>query len=171
MRAYSVKKESPYSADGTPREINTLCQVYLTAPSNVETYQISFHVKDKEYGGEMSFDNVKTQYYFSCSIDVDHLPFIEFTLSYKEQTVLLKAETIKTDDTITPKKALEFVRIGEPALFKKMTDKYGFTGEIHIRLLYEDAPYYYVGIIGRDGKTTAFLLNGETGKILAKRES
>lgn len=51
-----------------------------------------------------------------------------------------------------------------------MTDEYGFAGEIYLRLLYEDAPYYYVGVVSKGGKTTAFLLNGKTGKLLAKRE-
>ena len=52
-----------------------------------------------------------------------------------------------------------------------MTDKYGFAGEIYIRLLYEEAPYYYVGIIDRSGGCNAFLMNAETGKILARRQS
>jgi hypothetical protein len=51
-----------------------------------------------------------------------------------------------------------------------MTDKYGFTGEIYLRLLYEDAPYYYVGVINRKGEITAFLVNATTGKVLAQRK-
>ena len=54
---------------------------------------------------------------------------------------------------------------------ESMTDKYGFTGEIYIRLIYEDAPYYYVGIIDRNGTINAFLLNATSGKILAKRQT
>ena len=50
-----------------------------------------------------------------------------------------------------------------------MTDKYGFSGEIYLRLIYEDSPYYYVGIIERNGTVHAFLINAQTGKILAKR--
>jgi uncharacterized membrane protein YkoI len=70
----------------------------------------------------------------------------------------------------------DFVRTLDAQIDKKEAEleiflrKYGFTGEICIRLLYEDAPYYYVGVIGQNGKTTAFLLNGKTGKLLAKRE-
>ena len=51
-----------------------------------------------------------------------------------------------------------------------MTDKYGFSGEIYLRLIYEDSPYYYVGVINRNSEVNAFLLNAETGKILAKRK-
>ena len=52
-----------------------------------------------------------------------------------------------------------------------MTDKYGFTGEIYLRLIYEETAYYYVGIIDRNGNIYAFLVNAQTGKILAKRQS
>ena len=83
----------------------------------------------------------------------------------------LCALSIKTETTRSPKQILEDLKNGESELFSSMTDKYGFTGEIYIRILYEDFPYYYVGVIDRNGKTNAFLLNGETGKILAKRES
>jgi uncharacterized membrane protein YkoI len=52
-----------------------------------------------------------------------------------------------------------------------MTDKYGFKGEIYFRLIYEGNPYYYIGIINRNGEITAFLINAKTGKTLARRNS
>ena len=39
-----------------------------------------------------------------------------------------------------------------------------------MRLIYEDAPYYYIGIIDREGTIFALLVDSESGKILAKRE-
>lgn len=50
-----------------------------------------------------------------------------------------------------------------------MTDANGFAGEIYLRLIYEDVPYYYVGIIDREGRIFALLVDSEDGKILAKR--
>ena len=78
---------------------------------------------------------------------------------------------MKTEQTLSPKGCLQKLQESEGELFSSLTDKYGFTGEIYLRLLYEDAPYYYVGVIERTGKIHAFLLNAKTGKILAKRES
>ena len=51
-----------------------------------------------------------------------------------------------------------------------MTDRNGFAGEIYLRLIYEDAPYYYVGIIDRNGGILALLVHSESGKILARRD-
>ena len=54
----------------------------------------------------------------------------------------------------------------EKSLFDKWTDDYGFIGEIYIRLIYEDAPYYYIGLIDRNGKIVAFLMNAQTNAII-----
>ena len=65
LRAYAVEKEYPYSTDGVKRDCTKRAEVYLIAPSGDKNCNISFSVDEKEYGGEMSFDNVKTEYYFS----------------------------------------------------------------------------------------------------------
>ena len=70
---------------------------------------------------------------------------------------------------VAPNDILKSVIAYDNELFESMTDKYGFKGEIYLRLLYEEAPYYYVGIINRNGDIYAFLINATTGKVLAKR--
>ena len=59
----------------------------------------------------------------------------------------------------------------EAATFDTLTDKNGFVGEIYLRLICEDSPYYYIGLIEKNGKIRAYLLDAESGKVLAKRES
>lgn len=47
-----------------------------------------------------------------------------------------------------------------------------FEGEIRIRLIEsEGKTYYYVGVISADKVNVSYLLDGETARILAKRES
>ena len=171
LRAYSLSKESPYVADGIVREVSKRTEIYLTAPSGDKEYELFFTVNGKRHGGDMSFDNVKGEYYYFCTLDVSALTQIEFELVCGEETTLLCANSIVGERTISPKQALQTVVEHEGELFQSLTDKYGFAGEIYMRLLYEDAPYYYVGIVDRNGNTTALLLNGETGKILAKRQT
>lgn len=170
LRIYAVSKESPYLLDGAKRETTNRCEVYLLAPSFEKDCVLFFTVNGEKYGGELSFDNVKSEYFYSCTLDVSTLKQIECTLTYGGVETALCATSVRTDDTLSPEKALNQLVKAENEFFSKMTDTYGFAGEICMRLLYEDAPYYYVGVIGRDGKTTAFLLNGKTGKLLAKRE-
>ena len=119
----------------------------------------------------MSFDNVKGDYYFSCTLDVSNLSALSCRIRYGETERTLNAVSVRDESTLSPEAALSALQLAENELFQAMTDKYGFVCEIYLRLIYEDSAYYYVGVIDREGKTNAFLLNATTGKILAKRQS
>ena len=170
LRVHAVEKELPYLSDGIPQERSTRTEIYLVAPAGDKTCNVAFSCGKREYGGEMSFDNVKTEYYFSCSLDISAERELPVRIEYGETVLELVAHSVKTENTITPQAALHTLQKAESELFASMTDKYGFSGEIYLRLIYEDSPYYYVGVINRNGEVNAFLLNAETGKILAKRK-
>ena len=55
-------------------------------------------------------------------------------------------------------------------LFESMTSNGLFDGEIYVRLLYDEGCYYYVGIINKAEHISAFLIDGEHGKIVASKE-
>ena len=171
LRIHSINKEIPYAADGIPKRTTTLTEVKLTAPDGAKTCNISLQVNGKEYGGEMSFDNVKTEYYLSCTLNTSDCRSIPCSITYGEKSFRLEATSVRADNTLTTKAALQRLVHTEKDLFTSLTDKYGFAGEIHIRMIFENSPYYYVGIIDRKGNINAFLLNAETGKILAKRQN
>lgn len=171
LRIYAVTKENPYLTDGIPMERSTRVEAYLIAPEGDEACNFAFTYADKTHGGEMSFDNVKTEYYYSCTLDVSEATELPCHIEYGEKTLDLKAVSVRTEDTLTPQNILNDLRNEETKLFASLTDKYGFAGEIYLRLIYEDSPYYYVGIIDRSGNINAFLINAKTGKILAKRKS
>ena len=171
LRIYVTKKESPYQTDGIPRECFSRLEAHLLAPDGDKTICLEMQIDGQTQGGEMSYDNVKGEYYYACPLDVSALSSISCTLQYGEHKAELVANSVLTEKTISPQAALEQVKKENVELFSSMTDKYGFSGEIYIRLLYEDAPYYYVGIINRNGGCDAFLMNAETGKILARRQS
>ena len=169
LRMYAVYKENPYLPDGVPREGNTRVEIYLTAPDGKENYAVYFTVDGQDYGGEMSYDSVKAEYFFSCTLDVSKVETLPCRIEYGDKTLTLNARSIRQEYTLSDKEILKKLQLTEPELFSSLTDKYGFAGEIHIRLIYEENPYYYVGVIDRTGKVNAFLLNAQTGKVLAKR--
>ncbi|MBE7068153.1 MAG: hypothetical protein E7381_02510 [Clostridiales bacterium] len=171
LRIYAVEKEYPYATDGIKRDTSQRAEIYLSAPSGEKTCNLSFEVDGKEYGGEMSFDNVKTEYYFSCALDLSASQEISCKITFGESEKLLLAKTVKTENTLTPKNILQTLQKKESELFASLTDEYGFAGEIYLRLIFEESPYYYVGVIDRNGKIAAFLVNAENGNILAKRQS
>lgn len=171
LRVYSVFKESPYSADGVPRETNVRTELWLVAPSGEKECSVSFEIDGKTHGGEMSYDQVKAEYYFACPLDIAALSSLTCSITHGETERELTAQSVLGEKTLSPEAVLKNLVTAESELFASMTDKYGFAGEIYLRLIYEDSPYYYVGVIDRSGKTNAFLINATSGKILAKRES
>ncbi len=170
LKVYALLKEYPYAADGIPHEATNRCEVRLLAPNGAENYHITFRYKDKEYGGDMSYDNVKCEYYFSCALDISQCASLPCVIEYGDSRVELNALSVVNSSLLPSKQILEIVRNENEELFAIMTDKYGFQGEIYIRLLFEDACYYYVGVIDREGNVNAFLVNGSTGKIIAQRQ-
>lgn len=169
LRVYAVEKEIPYVADGIPREKTTRLEAYLQAPEGNQTCQLFFKFDDREFHGEMSYDNVKAEYFFSCTLDVSEAVSLPCRIEYGDKQVEMSAQSVRSANTLSAKGVLSLLETSEPELFASMTDKYGFTGEIYIRLICEDSPYYYVGIIDRNGTVNAFLINAQSGKILAKR--
>ena len=169
LRVYAVNKENPYIPDGVPHECNTRAEIYLTAPEGKEACYVYFSLDGQEYGGEMSYDHVKAEYFYACSIDISKVETLPCRIEYGKQTFNLTACTIRQENTLSSAEILKKLQEEESELFESMTDPYGFAGEIYIRLIYEENPYYYVGIIDKEGKINAFLLNAQTGKLLAKR--
>ena len=169
LRVYAVTKESPYLPDGIPRECNTRLEAYLTAPEGDKTCRISFSLDGRDFQGEMSYDGVKAEYFFSCAVDISKITSLPCQVEYNGKTVELNPLSIRQKDTLPAQEILKTLQGLEEDLFTSLTDKYGFAGEIYVRLIYEENPYYYVGVIDRNGKVHAFLLNAQTGKLLAKR--
>lgn len=171
LRIYAVRKESPYSTDGVPRETFTRMEAHLIAPEGDKPTQICFQINEKPLEGEMSYDVVKGEYYYACPIDVSTQKELLCQINYGEAQIELTATSVITPSTLSPQAALNKIQAEKGEVLSSLTDKYGFAGEIYLRLLFEDAPYYYVGIIDRQGNCTAFLMNAETGKILAERQT
>lgn len=119
----------------------------------------------------MSYDNVKAEYFYSVSADVSKLERLPVEIVYGKDVLRLTALTVKKATTLTPRALLDALKDNERETFNQLTENNAFVGEIYLRLICEDEPYYYVGLITKDGKMRAYLLTADTGKVLAKRES
>ena len=171
LRIYALEKENPYEADGIKKQTSLLTEVYFSAPEGDKDCQLTFTIQNRQFGGDMSYDNVKAEYYYSCTLDISSAKEIPCEIIYGNKTLSFTAKSVLNESDLSAKEILNLLVASEKELFSSMTDKYGFQGEIYIRLIYEDAPYYYIGVIDRNEKVFAFLLNAKTGKILAKRQS
>ena len=171
LRAYALKKEHPFVADGMVGEMTSRVEIYISAEGGSEPCKIAFKVGSVEYGGEASYDSVKKEYFYSCAADLSNLSLFPISVELGGTVYELSAYSVKTEKTMRGEDVVKILQESEQEFFSSLSDRNGLNAELHVRLLYEDAPYYYIGVVEKSGKRTAFLLDGETGKLLAKREA
>lgn len=171
VKIFATKRESPYLADGFCAQVFDRTELRVYGLSGEMQTQVVFRVSGKEYGGELSFDNTTGEYFFNCTLFCADEREIPVVITRGEENVLLNAVSQKSDGVITGKQAIEKLVAIEKERFSALTKSGRFLGEIYIRYIHENAPYYFVGVIDRNGAMNAYLLHGETGKILATRRS
>ena len=171
LKIYSTEREYPYAADGIKRETSHVTEVFFAAESGEKTYSVSFHYDGKSYGGECSYDAVKSRYYFSCAADLSNAQALAIELQSGETTYALNAVSVLTEQTLSGREIVQKTAEKEKDLFSSLTDNKRFFGEIYLRVLFEEKVYYYLGIVTESGKIHSFLLDGTTGNIIAKRQN
>ena len=118
----------------------------------------------------MSYLTVRDCWYISFSGNSFDGNEITVSLDCDGKTTEYKLLSVVTDGLISCEQALECVKEHAGTLFDELTENGIFNGEIFIRLLYDEKCYYYVGICDREGMINAFLVDGQSGRIIAERE-
>lgn len=177
LTVYSYLREQPYLDDGAAGTTERIAAFYFTRKDGSSTFLISFTAQggeNKESGGEMSYDDVKKQYYYMCSLDLSEAAELPVTVKNAKtgKEYSFTAKTVKTPNTLSPRAALSAFENAESETLAPLKHDGDFEGEIRIRLIEsEGKTYYYVGVISADKVNVSYLLDGETARILAKRES
>lgn len=167
IKVYSLERENPYSADGIKGDITSLCEVYVRLPKNYDEVEI----KVGSVEGEMNYKAVENCYFLSFSDEKFEGEIVPVTLTYDNKSTDYTAASVLYDGVISCRDAVKCVIEHANDLFKSLTDGKIFTGEIYVRLLLDDGCYYYVGVCDRNKKITAFLVDGERGKVIASHEN
>lgn len=169
-------REYPYCADGTPANKSELFDVVLTVPDNTRTYKINFTLNEKNYEAELAFDNVRMIHTYSQTLPQPKETSISFTISDADdpeaEKINVTAESVIKETLLGLKDLLSCAQKENKQLFSSFTSHKKFNGEIYVRLLWEnDICYYYVGLIDKNGKTYALLVDAKSGKTIATHES
>ena len=173
---YSYLREQPLISDGAAGKTERVAEFYFTAKDGADTYVLRYASPDglKQGGGEMSYDDVQRRYYYFCSEDLSSSGALNVAVKNEKtgEEISFNATSAKKDGTLSPREILSAFENAESEKIASLKKNGVFCAEIRIRLIVsEDTPYYYLGLIDENGKTFSYLLGGETGKILAKRES
>lgn len=161
------KKEQPFSADGYKGDLSDLVEIYVTLAKNPQELEVEV----EGLAGEMNYQAVTRQYYLSLSAAAFDKSGVEVTLTADDgNKETYTALSVKDDNVMSCEKAVLCVAEYASELFEGLTSNGLFDGEIFVRLLYDDGCYYYVGICDKTKHVTAFLIDGERGKVIAKKE-
>lgn len=167
--AFFSLREYPYVADGVCAEKQELAEIYLTVPDNTATYEISFSTGGKDYGGEMSYDNVYARFSYSQSVAMPQERTISFTVTHNGESVTLEAKSGKSGNELTMPELIDKLTERKTAYFEACTKGGVFYGEIYIRLVYEEKCYYFIRVTEENGNSAYFLLDGVSGELLAEK--
>ena len=166
-----ISREYPYASDGIACPRTDVVEISLI-PSAAEITDYSVYVVgETEWGGEASFRNVYGDWYYSESVTSFPTGSVSLRIEWDDNVRELVATSVKNEETLSVKEALDHAVSAEKERIDRMTADGAFHGEFYVRLVRRDTNYYYVGIVGTDGNITSLLLNGETGEVLARRES
>lgn len=166
IKIYVCERETPYSTDGIKGEMSDLTEIYVTLPKNYDEVNISAG----NATGEMSYKAADNCYYLSLSDGGIYGDSVDVTLNYGGESEVYTLSSVLYGGVISCDEAIKCVLEYDGQLFASLTENNIFCGEIYVRLLYDDGCYYYVGVCDRNKKISAYLVDGEKGKIIAKKE-
>lgn len=159
-------KEQPYCADGIKGAVGGLCEVFVSLPENPQKLEVGL----ENFGGEMSYRSVDKVYYLSFTAEPFTKNALEITLTADGNATAYTALTVIYDGVMSCDDAVLCVAEHDKTLFENLTSNGIFNGEIFVRLLYDEGCYYYVGVCDKSKRITAFLIDGEKGKVIATKE-
>lgn len=167
LKIYSVDKETPNALDGYKGNVSNVTEVYFECEKSVNEVEIELLGQ----GGEMSYLAVTRNFYLSFAGDAPEGASIPVTVKFDGEEKKYDVANVAEEGTIDGKAALKCVVDYDKATFESLTEGRNFSGEISVRLLYDEGCFYYVGVCNRDKQVHAYLVDGVDGRIIAERET
>lgn len=165
IKIYQSEREAHFNADGIKGNVSPVTEIYVTFAANPSKVTVSVG----QIGGEMNYHSVKNRYYLSAGTVENLGENAAVTLTCDEKSAEYTATNVLYEGVLSCEEALQCAIEHKKELFEGMTQNGIFDGEIFVRLLYDEGCFYYVGVCGKDKKITAWLLDGERGRIIAER--
>lgn len=161
-----VSREQPYNADGICGIMCDLVEISVTVTPTPDRVEIAIG----DYSGEMNYEAVQTRFTASYSSAPFKTEGIDVTVTADGKEHTYRALSVLDSGTISCEQALKCAMEYDSELFKSLTARKDFAGEIYVRLLYDEGCYYYVGVCDRNKNITAYLLDGGIGKVIATKK-
>ncbi len=171
ITVYPEKRESPFIADSYVGKLKKQLIVKIDDESSViDDAEIILTYDKTTVSGSFSYNPIGGKYV--CVVDVNDLPTtanINAVIKYsgKESEVLLSSAV--SGNCISSKDALNSVKKHDNSTVENLFKNGKVEAEIHVRIMGDGRRnYYYVGFVSKQG-TYAYLVDGKTGNVLARR--
>lgn len=171
ISVYSERRESPFIADSYVGKLKNILIVKIDAPTIVDDAKISISYDDISANGTFDYNPIGAKY--TTVIEVEKLPTKQefngvFMVGEKQTEVLFKSTV--ASGSISSKDAINSVKKYDSKTINNLFNSDRVEAEIHIRIMPGgERNYYYVGLVTKDGNTTAYLVDGTSGEVLAKK--
>lgn len=172
ITVYAEKRETPFIADSYVGEMKNILIVKIdnqNAMTDGASIEISYDKITKN--GDFEYHPIGGKYV--TTIEVDALPkSAQINAKLKcnglEREMLLLSAI--SSDSITPKQALDSIKKHDKKTVEEVFESGKVEAEIHVRIMPDgERNFYYVGFALKNGDTKAYLIDGKSGEILAKK--
>ncbi len=172
----SGKRESPYVVNGICEkqvEFGMVTIKYKTSDMpTVAQYELS--VGDKVYKDNLEYNNYES----TLMVDIQKVVSDDAQIGLKvitntdEQTCVLEPKTKGME--ITWRTALDIALKSLGDEMKSYISKGKMNGEVYVKIITDlnsnfDDYYWYVSIVGTNGKTSGVIINPQSGEVIAKK--
>ncbi len=167
---YPEQRETLYEADGkcSPLESTVIFKLYFKSQDKgSEACAVKFTLNGKDYLGNFEYSPLSTNLH--CSVKTDTLPTSKLSITLESEKICQTVElrSVRNQDTISYSDAINHLK-SKDSDCQKMIDEE--STELRIRLIDNGGKdYWYLGLISPE-KELSYLLDGETGEIVAKKD-
>ena len=165
LTAFPEKSENPQIDDGNIGNVENRILFKLQLKSKKhELCKVEFCINDKTYKANFKYQPLSSFLY--CEIQVANLPTknLYVKVSLDEKTCGISLLSHKNDLTLSYQQVIDNLIKNDEFVKEFLSNK---NGELKIRFIDNGGyDYWYLGFVSAE-KTTAYLIDGETGEILA----
>ena len=168
---YGEEREDPFLSDGFVGTIKKFVTVRIEdCKKSLDDASVTLSYDGLTLKGNFEYSPLNGKYI--TEFEVESLP------SQNEISLVIKNDGEECNLTLSGynlsnsnyKSALQTVSVASSDYFNKLKSNGSYLMEVRLRTIYqEDRIYYYVSIIDKQGKTLAYLVDGESFEILASK--
>lgn len=169
---YSGMKENPAISDGIKNDTELTLTVKIFLKTEIaEQLTAIIEYDGNKYEKTLEYNPVKSA--LTADVRVLSVPNgkLDVAIVYGEKTEIISVVSKLNENTVEYMTALKTAAAKAKDFIKENTRNGVLKAEIYLRLICEnDRNYYYVGFATAEGLKKAYLIDGESGAVLAEKD-